>query len=392
MKELSDLANRLEGQKMFQVLAKTQGLERQGSEIIHFEIGDPDFDSPSNIVNAVLESIKRGETHYTDSSGLFELKVAAAATTQNSRGFKPDLDQLLVTPGANYQIRLAIGCIINPGDEAIIPDPSFVSYQSLLKNAGAKIVGVPLKEENNFRLDPNDVEKAVTSKTKMIIINSPSNPTGALMSEEDIKTVYEIAEKYDLYLLSDEVYARTVYEDFKKKFHSPSKYDHCEKRTIIVNGFSKAYAMTGWRLGVATGPSELIKKMGVLLESELSCVSPFIQRAGIEALKGSQEHRDRMRDEYKRRRDVVVEMLNTLPKVRCVPPEGAFYAFPNIKATGFTSEGFTDFILNNADVALCPGSFFGANGEGYVRLSFANSSMENIKRGIERMKYSLENR
>ncbi len=390
MKKLSDVANKLEGQKMFQILAKAQELERQGNEIIHFEIGDPDFDTPKNIVDIACEALKNGNTHYTNSSGLLKLKIAAADVTEKrSRGFRPDLNQILVTPGANVQIYYAIACAVNPGEEVIIPDPSFVSYNSIAKFLGVKPIKIPLYEKNEFRLNPKDVEKAITDKTRMIIINSPSNPTGAVMTEEEIKEIYEIARKYDIYLLSDEIYARMMHKDSDTQFCSPSKYDHCKERTIIVNGFSKSYAMTGWRLGIVIGPSELIEKMGLLLETTTSCVSPFIQIGGIEALRGDQEPINKMMKEFRERRDLIVKELNNVPGMSCINPKGAFYVFPNIKQTGLTSQEFAELMLNRAGVAVCPGSFFGEQGEGYVRLCYANS-LENIKKGIERMKDALK--
>ena len=389
MIELSRAADRLEGQKMFQILAKTKEMERNGKEVIHFEIGDPDFNTPKNIVEATYESLRKGETHYSSSSGILELKVAAAEVTQKSRGFKPELNQLLVTPGANSQIFYALACVGNPGEDIIIPDPSFVSYKSLINFLGMNPVKVPLREENNFRLNPNDVEKAITPKTKMIIINSPSNPTGAVMKENEIQEIYKLAERKNIFLLSDEIYARMVYKDSEVKFTSPSKYDECKERTIVVNGFSKSYAMTGWRLGVVTAPSYLVDKMGLLLESTTSCVSPFIQRAGAEALRGSQEEIFNMIGEFKKRRDLTVSKLNDLPGVKCNKPDGTFYAFPNIKETGLSSQKFTDTMLEEAGVALCPGNYFGESGEGYVRLCYANS-LENIDRGIERMKGVLK--
>lgn len=386
MRRLSDSAYRLEGQKMFQILAKTKEMERQGKDIIHFEIGDPDFDTPQNIVNACYDSLKHGETHYASSSGLLELKVAAAEKTLGSRGFRPDLNQLLVTPGANAQIYYAIACTTNPGEEVIIPNPSFVSYKSILNFLGIKPVGIPLREENEFRLNPDDVKKAITDKTRMIIMNSPHNPTGSVMTSEEMRAMYEIAREKDLYLLSDEIYARMIYQEpGDEKFFSPGMIDKCKERVIVVNGFSKSYAMTGWRLGVVMGPSDLVEKMGLLLETTTSCVSPFIQRAGIEALKGSQEPIFSMVEEFRRRRDITVEGLNKLPGVRCVKPRGAFYAFPNVRESGLNSQEFTDLMLEQAGVALCPGHYFGDAGEGYVRLCYANSA-ENIQRGIERMR------
>ena len=369
---------------MFQVLAKAQELERQGKKIIHFEIGDPDFDTPANIVDAACNALKKGDTHYTNSSGLLDYKKVAAEITERSRGFKPDLEQILVTAGGNVQIYYAVACAVNPCEEVIIPDPSFVSYNSIIKFVGAKPVKIPLHEKNEFRLNPDDVENAITDKTRMIIINSPQNPTGSVMTEEEIRRIYEIAEKHDVYLMSDEVYTRMIYKDSDTKFSSPSKYDNCKERTIIIHAFSKSYAMTGWRLGAVTGPAEIINKMGLLLETTSSCVSPFVQRAGIEALIGSQKPIDRMVNEFRKRRDIIVKELNKLPGIKCLKPKGAFYVFPNIKGTGLTSQEFTDLMLEKAGVALCSGPYFGKNGEGYVRLCYANS-VENIREGIRLM-------
>jgi len=373
---------------MFQILAKTKVLERQGRDILHFELGDPDFNTPPNIVDVVIKSLKDGDTHYAPSSGILELKEAAADVTFRSRGFRPDLDQILVCPGANIIIYYAVACTVNPGEEVIVPDPGFVSYFSVLKFLGAKIVRIPLREENGFRLDPDDIAKAITPNTRMIIMNSPSNPTGAVMTQGEIERTYEIAMKKDLYILSDEIYARMVFEDKNIKHFSPSHYDHCKDRTIILNGFSKSYAMTGWRLGVATGPADLIAKMALMLETTSSCVSPFIQKACVEALRGSQEPIMKMVQEFRERRDVLVEGLNRLPNISCVKPQGAFYAFPNISKTGWTSEEFTDVMLSETGVALAPGPIFGEYAEGFVRICYANS-MENIREALKRMQSLL---
>jgi aspartate aminotransferase len=381
MKKLSNAAQRLKGQAMFQILAKAQELERVGKEILHFELGDPDFDTPENVVNVACEALKGGETHYAPSTGIRELKDVAAQVTKSSRGFCPDLDQLLVCAGANTIIYYAIACTVNPGEEVIVPDPGFVSYFSIIDYLGVTPVRVQLKESNEFRLNPDDVEKAITDKTRMIIVNSPSNPTGAVMTKEELTRIYEIAKKYDLFLLRDEIYARMIYHEKDIDFFSPSSLDHCKERTIIVNGFSKSFAMTGWRLGVATGPSQIIEKMGLLLETTTSCVSPFIQRGGVEALLGSQKIIYEMVDEYRKRRDVMVEGLNSLPGVSCLKPKGAFYVFPSIKETGYSSQQFTELVLKKAGVAVTPGPIFGNNGEGFVRLCYVNS-VENIRRAI----------
>lgn len=388
MRRLSNKAMRLEGQKMFQVLAKTKELERQGREIVHFEIGDPDFDTPAAIIEAACRSLKNGSTHYTTSSGLFELREVAAEITKKSRGFKPKITQILVTPGANVQIFYAIACTVNAGEEVIISDPAFVSYNSIIRFLGVKPVKVPLYEKNQFRLDPDDVKKAITKKTRMIIINSPHNPTGSVMTEDEMRRIYDIAEKYDLYLVSDEVYARMIYKDTETKFSSPSKYDECKTRTIVVHSFSKSYAMTGWRIGGVTGPEDIIGKMALLLETTTSCVSPFIQEAAIEALTGSQKPIDDMVEEFRKRRDLILEGLNSLPGIHCVKPKGAFYVFPSIRETGYSSEQFADVMLQKAGVAVCPGNYFGEQGEGYVRLCYANS-IDNINRGIEKMRTCL---
>jgi aspartate/methionine/tyrosine aminotransferase len=369
---------------MFQILVKAKDLERQGKDILHFELGDPDFNTPSNIVDEGIKSLQAGDTHYAPSSGILELKEAAADVTFHSRGFRPDLDQILVCPGANIIIYYAVACTVNPGEEVIVPDPGFVSYFSVLKFLGAKIVRIPLREENGFRLDPDDIEKAVTPNTRMIIMNSPSNPTGAVMTQGEIERTYEIARKKDLYVLSDEIYARMVYEDSCVKHFSPSYYDHCKDRTIILNGFSKSYAMTGWRLGVATGPADLIAKMALMLETTSSCVSPFIQKACVEALRGSQEPIMKMVQEFRERRDIFVEGLNCLPNISCVKPQGAFYAFPNITKTGWTSEEFADVMLSEAGIALVPGPVFGEYAKGFVRICYANSK-KNIREALKRM-------
>ena len=390
MKRLSDAASRLEGQPMFQILARAKELERSGKEVLHFELGDLDFNTPSHIVEGAYNALKNGETHYAPSNGILELRLAAAEVTQRSRGFKPELDQILVTPGANVQIYYAVACTANPGDEVIVPDPGFVSYFSILKLLNIGINRVPLHEENGFRIDPSEVEKRITGKTRMIIMNSPSNPTGAVMTEQEVKEMYEIAKRHDLFLLSDEIYARMIFKDANTNHYSPSRYDSCRERTIVVNGFSKSYAMTGWRLGVVTGPSDVISKMGLMLETTTSCVSPFIQRAGINALRNSQSTIDSMISEYRDRRDILVRGLNTLPGVKCNNPGGAFYAFPSVTGTGMSSNEFCEVMLNEAGVSLAPGPIFGDNGEGYVRMCYANSK-ENIQKAIGKMRDLLEN-
>ncbi|NLX26358.1 MAG: pyridoxal phosphate-dependent aminotransferase [Lentisphaerae bacterium] len=387
MKKLSSIAYQIDGQPMFKTLARVQELERQGRSIIHFELGEPDFDTPENIVDAACRALHNGETHYTTSAGLYEFRDAARHTTKVSRGFEPNIDQVLVTPGANAIIYYTVKCVVNPGDEVIVPDPGFPTYYSAIKACGAVAVRVPLKEENGFRMQPADLRAAITDKTRLIIFNSPSNPTGAANTCAEIHEIAEIAKEKDVYLLSDEIYSRLIFNK-ERKFCSPSYLDQCKERTIIINGFSKAFAMTGWRLGVAIGPPGVIEKMRLLNETIVSCVPPFIQRAGIEAIVGDATGVNAMREEYTRRRDIITDGLNSLPGVRCTRPDGAIYVFPSITETGMSSDAFSEFAMQNAGVALLPGNNFGPGGEGFVRLSYVNS-VDNIEKAIERLAEAL---
>jgi aspartate/methionine/tyrosine aminotransferase len=390
MKNLSIAANNVEGQPMFKVFDKVQKLERSGRKILHFELGEPNFDTPENITDAACLALKNGQTHYANSMGLYSFREAIQEATEKSRGFKPEIDQILVTPGANAIIYLTISCLVNPGEEVIVPDPGFPTYYSAINYCGAKSVNVPLYESNQFRLNPDDLRKRITSKTRLIILNSPSNPTGAVMTPEEIDEISRIAKEHDIYILSDEIYARMIF-DGSKYFHTPAKLDQCKERTIIINGFSKAFAMTGWRLGVAIGPKEVIEKMGLVLQTIISCVPPFIQLAGIEAIKGDQSQVVKMMSEYQKRRDILVGGLNNIPGIGCIKPEGAIYAFPNITNTGMSSEVFADFALEKAGVALLPGNNFGEHGQGFVRICYVNT-LENIELAIKKIKIAIEER
>ena len=383
--KISNMAEGLVGQKMFQILAEAQQLEAQGKEILHFEIGEPDFDTPENISAAGIAAITNKKTKYVNSMGILELREAACEVTEKSRKFKPAVAQVLVTPGANIQIYLAIACVANPGDEIIIPDPGFVSYLSIIRSLGCIPIPVRLREENGFEVDPEDIRELLTDKTVMIIVNSPSNPTGSVINETSMRQIFDIAKKRNIYLLSDEIYARMVYlETPSRPFFSPSMIDECKTTTIVVNGFSKSYSMTGWRLGVVTGPSLLISKMGLMLETILSCTPPFIQCAGLEALKGNQDKIYKMIEEYRKRRDLLVSGLNNLKGFRCKVPEGAFYVFPNIEETGLTSNQISRLMMEKAGVVVSPGDIFGKYGEGFIRLTYANS-IDNIAKAIDKL-------
>lgn len=385
--ELSDAALNLKGQPMFKVLSRIKEMERQGDNIIHFEIGDPDFNTPFNIVDAACNALKNGLTHYTDSLGDYEFRQSICFNNQKTRGFTPSIDQVLVAPGANMLIYYAVRCLVNPGDEVIIPDPYFPTYTSVFDFCGVKAVKVPLLEENEFRMNPDDVREKITSKTRMIIVNSPHNPTGAIMKKEELQELGKLALEKGIYLYCDEIYARMNYDS--EEFYSPSILDKCQDRILVANGFSKAFAMTGWRLGTCIGPVKVIEKMGLLLQTTSSCVSPFIQKAGLEAINGPQDEVNKMMQIYKERRDILVEGLNSIKGVTCLKPSGAFYVFPNIEGTGLSSNEFAIQALEKAHVGLLPGNDFGEAGEGYVRLCYATST-EDIIEGIKRLKKFVE--
>ena len=382
--KLSKSAQSLSGQPMFRMLSKIKELEKKGKKILHFELGDPDFPTPKNISEAAIKSIQDGETHYVNSMGISELREAVQKTTEISRGFRPDFNQVLVTPGANYIIYLAISTLVNPGEEVIIPDPGFPTYTSAANFIGAKPVYVPLYEKNNFQLSPLDLIDKITKKTKLIIINSPANPTGSVMTKEEIYEVARIAKEHDVYLLTDEVYSRLIF-DSKKGFFSPSTLDKCKERTIIINGLSKAFAMTGWRIGVAIGPEEIIAKMGLIVETISSCTPPFCQYAGLEAVVGDQSELKRMKDEYLERKKILVQGLNEVRGISCVDPGGAMYVFPNIKDTGMNSDDFSEYVLDKIGVGVLPGNNFGKNGEGYIRMCYA-TSQDDIILALSRLK------
>lgn len=387
MRKLSKISSQIDGQPMFKLLDKIKKLESDGKDIIHFEIGDPDFDTPKNISDATIDALKNGNTHYVSSFGLVEFRQKIREYIEKSRGFKPTLEQVLVTPGANIVIFYAINCLVDPGEEIIFPDPGFPTYNAAVKMCNASPVRIPLLESNEFRMNPDDIEKSITKKTKMVIINSPQNPTGSVMTKDEIKATYEIAEKHDLFLYSDEIYSKLIYDN--NKYSSPSIFDKCKDRTILADGFSKAYAMTGWRLGSVVGPSDIIEKMQLLLETTSSCVPPFIQKAGIEAIDGDQTFHEYMHNEYRKRRDLIVRELNSIENINCVMPGGAFYVFINIKKTNMTSEQFCDYILEDANVAILPGTSFGRFGEGYVRMCYA-VKQELIVDAVERIRNSMK--
>ena len=374
------------GAGIFEVLSKAKALERSGKTILHFEIGQPDFPTPFRVKEAAKKAIDDNFTGYVAAAGILELREAIQDEIEKTRDFRPTLNQILVLPGVNPGIYYSLRSVItHPTDEVIFSDPSFPTYSAVLNYLGCKQRPIPLKEENQFRLDPADIEANITDKTKLILINSPMNPTGSVMKRSEIEYVAELAEKYNLIVLTDEIYSKMTYD---QPFHSPAIKDKAKKRTIILDGFAKAYSMTGWRLGYAIGPETIIDHMGLLISTTISCVPPFTQKAGIEALVGPQTDLYNNMKAFRERRDAIVKGLNEIPGFSCLTPQGAFYAFPNITGTGMRSKQIADFLLTEAGVACLPGTIFGQNGEGYLRFSYA-TDVQTINKAIDQIKNAI---
>ncbi|GAB4401497.1 MAG: pyridoxal phosphate-dependent aminotransferase [Anaerolineales bacterium] len=379
--KLAKCMSRLGTETAFEVLARAKALEAQGREVVHLEIGEPDFDTPRHIIEAACQALHSGYTHYTPSAGVPELRRAIAEEMSRTRGIPVEPENVVVTPGGKPIMFYVILALAEPGDEVIYPNPGFPIYESMINFTGAKPVPIPLREEYNFAFDIDEFKKLVTDKTKLIIINSPHNPTGGILDKETLHEIAKIAMERDIPVLSDEIYDRILYDG---EFHSIASIPGMQERTIILNGFSKTYAMTGWRLGYGVMPKDLAVHITRLMTNSNSCTNAATQMAGIAALKGPQDDVDRMVAAFRERRDVIVKGLNEIPGVSCVLPKGAFYAFPNIKGTGMKSKALEEYLLNEAGVACLSGTSFGAYGEGYLRLSYANS-VENIKKALERM-------
>ncbi|MHA1996053.1 MAG: pyridoxal phosphate-dependent aminotransferase [Candidatus Hodarchaeales archaeon] len=386
MNEELDFESLRTGAGIFEVLSKAKELERAGRTILHFEIGQPDFPTPTHIKNAAKQALDENFTGYVAAAGILELRKAIQDEIELTRGFRPSVDQILITPGANPGIYFTLRAIITQRtDEVIYSDPSFPTYGAVLNYLGCTKKPIPLKEENKFRLDPVDIESNITKNTKVVIINSPMNPTGSVMKEEEINRVAELAEEHSFYLLTDEIYSKMTYE---QKFHTPSIRDQTKKRTIILDGFSKAYNMTGWRLGYAVAPEKVVDRMSLLISTTISCVTSFTQKAAISALTGPQTDLHNNMRAFRERRDAIVKGLNEIPGFSCLTPQGAFYTFPNIRKTGMKSKELADFLLTDAGVACLPGTIFGENGEGFLRFSYA-TDVTTIKQAITRIKDAL---
>ncbi len=378
--KLAKCMERLGTETAFKVLAKAKELETQGREIIHLEIGEPDFDTPSNIIEAAVQALWSGYTHYTPAAGIPALRQAIAEHVSRTRGIEVSPDQVVVTPGAKPIMFFTILALVEAGDEVICPNPGFPIYESMICFVGATPVPLQLREENDFRFDADEFRAKVSPRTKLIILNSPQNPTGGVLERMDLEVIAEAAQEYDIMVLSDEIYSRILYEG---EHVSIASLPGMQERTIILDGFSKTYAMTGWRLGYGVMRKDLAAEITNLQINSNSCTAAFTQMAGIEALKGPQDAVDQMVAEFRRRRDVIIEGLNHIPGFRCATPRGAFYAFPNVQGTGISSDELETYLLEEAGVAVLSGTAFGKYGDGYLRLSYANS-VENIQKALER--------
>ena len=385
MEKLARRMGRLGTETAFDVLVKAKALEAQGRSIIHLELGEPDFDTPSNVIRAANAAMVEGHTHYCASAGLAELREAIASHVGETRGVDIGPDWVVVTPGAKPIMFYLILALVEEGDEVIYPNPGFPIYESMIRFAGGTPVPLPLLEEFEFRFHPEHLQSKVSSKTKLMIVNSPQNPTGGLLTEQDLATMADLANEHDVTVLSDEIYSSIIYEGHH---HSVASLPQMMDRTVILDGFSKTYAMTGWRLGYGIMRPELQAQISKLVTNSVSCTAPFSQRAGLEALAHTESAVLQMVGEFRKRRDFLVAGLNQIPGVRCLTPPGAFYVFPNIRSFGRSSDEIADYLLQQAGVALLSGTAFGASGEGYLRLSYA-TSIENLALGSQRMAAGL---
>lgn len=381
--KFADRMSNLGTETAFEVLAKAKKLEAEGKSIIHLEIGEPDFPTPANICEAAINSIKAGDTHYTPSAGIPEVRNSIANYIKRTRGIEVHPDEVVMTPGAKPIMFYAILALVNEGDEVIYPNPGFPIYESMIKFVGGKPVPLKLKEEKGFAFDIEDLKKLITPKTRMLIINTPQNPTGGILTESEIRQIAEVLkDRPDIWILSDEIYSRLI---FKGDHFSITQIPGFKDRTIILDGFSKTYAMTGWRAGYGVMNTELSKLIAQLMTNSNSCTNSMVQKACIEAYEGPQDSVDVMREEFMARRDIIVDGLNSIKGFSCIVPLGAFYAFPNIKKTGYSSKDLNELLLYKGGVAALAGTSFGEFGEGYLRFSYANSR-DNIKEAIKRIK------
>jgi aspartate/methionine/tyrosine aminotransferase len=378
---LADRMSRLGTETAFEVLSRARALEAQGKEIVHLEIGEPDFDTPSNIIEAGVDALHNGWTHYGPSAGLPELRETIARYVSETRGVPVASEEVVVVPGGKPIIFFSILALVDPGDEVIYPNPGFPIYESMINYVGGKAVPIQLREERDFGLNPDELASLITDRTKLVILNSPHNPTGGVLPRKDIETIAKALADHPVYVLSDEIYSRLIFEGEHFSIMSVPGF---KERTILLDGFSKTYAMTGWRMGYGVMRPDLAVHMARLMTNSTSCTASFTQIAGIEALKGDQSSVEKMSGEFKKRRDFFVAGLNRIRGFSCRMPKGAFYVFPNIEKTRWPAKKLATALLEEAGVACLSGTSFGSYGEGYLRFSVANS-MENLEKALERI-------
>ncbi len=378
------LASRMAGlgtETAFEVLARARDLERQGKSVVHLEIGEPDFDTPEHIKEAAIKALRDGATHYTPSAGLYEAREAVAQFVETTRKIPAQPDEVVITPGSKPIMFFAILALVDPGDEVIYPNPGYPIYESVARFVGGVPKPLPLREERGFRVDPAELRALITPKTKLVVLNSPHNPCGSVLTRDDVAAIAEAVQRSQAFVLADEIYWQILYEG---SHHSIASVPGMKERTILLDGFSKAYAMTGWRLGFGVMPKDLAVRMAQLMVNSNSCAAAFTQLAGIAALRGPRAPVEHMVAEFRRRRDVIVAGLNAIEGVTCQMPTGAFYAFPNVRRIDVDSKRLADFLLTDGGVACLSGTAFGEYGRGYLRFSYA-TSVENIREGLRRI-------
>jgi aspartate/methionine/tyrosine aminotransferase len=379
--DLAERMSRLGTETAFEVLAAAKAREAKGHRVIHLEIGEPDFDTPQNIIDAAIRALQGGWHHYTPAVGILELREVVAAEIARTRGIPVHPGEVVITPGGKPIIFFSLLSLFGRGDEVIYPNPGFPIYESMIQFVGAQPVPVALREELDFRLDVSELIDKITDRTRLIILNSPNNPTGSVLTRQDLQKLAEAVHERDLFVLSDEIYSRILYEG---EHISISSFPGMKDKTIILDGFSKTYAMTGWRLGYGVMTASLAQQIGKLMINSNSCTAAFTQMAGVEAVQGDQHPSEEMVHTFRSRRDRVIELLNGIDGVTCRTPKGAFYAFPNVKAFGRPALELQRMLLDTADVAVLSGTAFGQYGEGYLRLSYA-TSLEQLEEGISRI-------
>ncbi len=387
MPRFADRMSRLGVESAFVVLARAKELERKGKSIIHCEIGQPDFDTPAHIKEAAKKALDEGFTGYTPSNDILELREAIAEFVSSSRGIDVSPDQVVVTVGAKLAIFAALMAFVNPGDEVIIPMPAYPSYECVTEFVGGVVKPVVLREEREFSPSGEEIANAVTDRTRVIVINTPCNPTGGIYRREDLEAIVEVAKEHDLWIISDEIYEDIIFDG--RKHESVLSIPGAEERSVMISGFSKTFAMTGWRLGYAVAPKEVADYITKIQLNTVSCPVSFAQKAAIDAIKGPWDEIKKMIKEYEERRDLLYREINKIPGFSMIKPAGTFYAFPNIKKFGVKSSEFANMLLEEAGVALLPGTAFGAPGEGYLRLSFATSK-ENLMEAMNRIRSFVE--